>query len=119
MEQKIFENGIQFVFALLTKTHLALFDDMHMSTPALVDFPYLQLTFVDLGLALMNEQRNEKFYFIKMIHESPMRREVHLLAISEENLQKWEYSLNLKKEADFEDNFYGTVRANLLKKIHQ
>lgn len=85
MDQNIFDSGIQFVFALLSKTHLTLYNDMHM-TSALAEFPYLQLTFVDMGLSILNEDKNEKFYFIKMIHESPMRREVHLMAISEENL---------------------------------
>jgi hypothetical protein len=74
------------VFALLTKTHLSLFDDMHMSTPPLAEFPYPLLTFVDMGLAIMNDQKEEKYYFIKMVHESPMRREIHLMAISEDNL---------------------------------
>lgn len=74
------------MFALLTKTHLSLFDDMHMSTPPIAEFSFVQLNFVDMGLAIMNEEKEEKFYFIKMVHESPMRREIHLMAISEENL---------------------------------
>jgi hypothetical protein len=32
MEQDIFDNGFQFVFALLSKTHLTLYEDMHMTT---------------------------------------------------------------------------------------
>ena len=54
-----------------------------------------------------------------MVHEQAMKREVHLIAISEEHLQKWEYSLNLQKEADYEDNFYAAIRANLLKRLQQ
>lgn len=118
MEQDIFDNGFQFVFALLSKTHLTLYEDMHMTTHV-AQFAYSQLTFVDMGLAIMNEQKEQKFYFIKMVHEQAMKREVHLIAISEEHLQKWEYSLNLQKEADHEDNFYAAVRANLLKRIQQ
>lgn len=118
MEQDIFDNGFQFVFALLSKTHLTLYEDMHMTTHV-AQFVYSQLTFVDMGLAIMNEQKEQKFYFIKMVHEQAMKREVHLIAISEEHLQKWEYSLNLQKEADHEDNFYAAIRANLLKRIQQ
>lgn len=60
---------------------------MHM-TSVVAEFSYLQLTFVDLGLALDNEKEDKKFYFIKMVYrpEYAMRREVHLIAISEENL---------------------------------
>ena len=68
MEQDIFDNGFQFVFALLSKTHLTLFEDMHMTTQV-AQFVYSQLTFVDMGLAIMNEQRQQKFYFIKMVNE--------------------------------------------------
>lgn len=107
------------MFALLTKGSFALYEDMHMAKPPLIEFPYSSLTFVDMGMSIQSETKSEKFYFIKMVSESVMRREVHLMAIAHENIQKWEYCLNLQKDADFQDNFYTTVSLSLLKKILQ
>jgi len=40
LQQDIFESGIQFVFALLTKTSFELYEDMHMATAPLAEFSY-------------------------------------------------------------------------------
>jgi hypothetical protein len=88
-----------------------------MASDPLTSFDFSHVTFVDLGMSLTNEDKAQKFYFVKMVHEVQLRREVHLLAISEEHLQKWEYCLGLKKEADHEDQFIKNVKVALLKKI--
>ena len=59
---------------------------MHMSGPANIEFTFSNLIFVDMGLSIYNEERNEKYYFIKMIHENKLNRNVHLLAIAYEHL---------------------------------
>ena len=90
---------------------------MHMVSDPLFAFDYTHVTFVDLGLSIYNEEKDEKYYFIKMVHEILQRREVYLLAISEHHLQKWEYCLGLKKEAEYEDVVLRNVRLAILKKI--
>lgn len=40
------------------------------------------------------------------------------MAVEQENIQKWEYCLNLKREADHVDPFYETVGQTLLKKVY-
>ena len=45
----------------------------------------------------MNEERNEKLYFIKVVNKqsSPSRRDVYIMALNVEFIAKWEYCLNL------------------------
>ena len=64
------------------------------------------MSFVDLGLSLYNEEKEDKFYFIKMVHrnESLGRRDVYLMAISANQIQKWDYSLGLQKRPTFIDS---------------
>ena len=76
-------------FALLTMTHLQLFSDMHMNTSPVKEFQYSELSFVDMGMSLLNEDRNETMYFIKVSHVhitdspgAPLNREVYLMAIN-------------------------------------
>lgn len=46
-----------------------------------------------------------------------MRREVFLMAIAEQNIQKWEYCLKLQEDAAFIDPLYRAVRDQLFQKI--
>jgi hypothetical protein len=58
------------LFALLTRTSFQLFDEMHMSKPPLFDLPYSQLSFVDLGMAVEQREKEQKYYFIKVVNET-------------------------------------------------
>jgi len=48
-------------------------------------------------MSVMNEESNEKLYFIKVVNKqtSPLRREIYLMAINVDYIAKWEYCLNL------------------------
>ena len=50
-----------------------------------------------MGTCLMNQEKNEKFYFIKMIHNNSVSklRDVYILAFSESQIHKWDNSLRL------------------------
>lgn len=69
LEQNFFEKGIKYVFALLTKHSLQLYEDMHMNTEPLAEYEYQGLTFIDLGMAIHNQQRNAKYHFIKVVYD--------------------------------------------------
>ena len=68
-------------FALLTKTSFNLYANMHMSEDPKMKFDFAGLTFVDLGMALLNQARNEKYYYIKVVHEYQKKRDIYLMAI--------------------------------------
>lgn len=81
----------------------------------------MNLTFVDLGMSVMNEERDEKLYFIKVISKqnNPNRRDIFIMALNVEYIAKWEYCLDLQKEPDFVDPFFSEVKSNLLSRIFQ
>jgi hypothetical protein len=92
---------------------------MHMTGTPLLILEYENLTFVDLGISVMNEERNEKLYFIKVVHKqnTPNRRDIYIMALNVEYIAKWEYCLDLQKEPDFIDPFFSEVKSNLLNRI--
>lgn len=120
MNSEFFNRGIRFVFALLNKHRLELYRDMHM-TERLADFSRSHLTFVELGIWIENEELEQKFHYFKCIYEqsSSHRREVYLMSISEENLEKWQCCLEIHKEIDMIDNCYETIKRALLKKTQK
>ena len=60
---------VRYVFGLLEPDHFKLFKDLHMQVP-LTCYKRSELEFVDMGTCLLNEEKNEKYYFIKMIHNN-------------------------------------------------
>ena len=68
---------------MLESDAFSLYKDLHLQT-MLHSFNRQDIQFVDLGLSLYNEEKEDKFYFIKMVHrnESLGRRDVYLMAIS-------------------------------------
>jgi len=70
---------------------------MHMQGAPLLALDYQNLTFVDLGISVMNEERDEKLYFIKVVNKqpNPNRRDVYIMALNVDFIAKWEYCLNL------------------------
>lgn len=85
----------------------------------MLSLDYENLTFVDLGISVMNEERDEKLYFIKVVNKqtSPNRRDIYIMALNVEFIAKWEYCLELQKEPDFVDPFFSDVKSNLLSRI--
>lgn len=55
------------------------------------------MTFVDLGMSVMNEERGEKLHFVKVIskEKNPNRRDVYIMALNEQYIAKWRYCLDL------------------------
>jgi hypothetical protein len=53
-----------------------------------------------MGTGLYNEEKAEKYYFIKMIHLNPQTesRDIYVLAFNQNQIQKWDNSLGLCKE---------------------
>ena len=115
------DSQIRYVFALLNTKSLQLFKDMHMQGAPLLSLEYENLTFIDLGISVMNEERDEKLYFIKVISKqnNPSRRDIYIMALNVEYIAKWEYCLDLQKEPDFVDPFFSEVKTNLLSRILQ
>ena len=54
---------------MLDADHFTLYKDLHMKTK-ITAFKRRDIDFVDMGTCLMNNEKNEKYYFIKMIHFS-------------------------------------------------
>ena len=87
---------VTFCFGMLENETFSLYKDLHLQGK-LYSFNRQDISFVDLGLSLYNEEKEEKFYFIKMVHKNELlgRRDVYLMAISAKQIQKWDYSLCL------------------------
>jgi hypothetical protein len=68
-----------------------------MQGTPILSLDYENLTFVDLGMSVMNEERDEKLYFIKVISKqnNPNRRDIYIMALNVEYIAKWEYCLDL------------------------
>ena len=60
---------IRYAFAMLDADHFTLYKDLHMKTK-ITAFKRREIDFVDMGTCLTNNDKNEKYYFIKMVHFS-------------------------------------------------
>ena len=67
----------------------------------------------------MNQEKNEKLYFIKMIHNNTSygTRDVYILAFQESQIHKWDNSLRLQKMPIFVDPALDGMVPNLQKKL--
>ena len=109
---------IRYAFALLDAEHFTLYKDLHMKTK-ITAFKRSEIDFVDMGTCLLNNEKNEKYYFIKMIHFSQeiRLRQVYILAFSESQILKWDNSLRLQKQPIFVDPALESLTPNLHKKL--
>ena len=87
---------VRYVFGILQKDTFSLFKDLHMETK-IKNFDVRNIEFSDMGTCLFNEEKQEKYYFIKMIHRNieTETRDLYILAFSEAQIQKWDNSLHL------------------------
>jgi len=55
------------------------------------------VTFIDIGISLFNQEKGEKYFFIKMVTTDMAQdnRQAYLMAISASQFSKWRISLNL------------------------
>jgi hypothetical protein len=120
MNSEFLNKGLRYVFALLSKHCLELYSDMHMSE-RLAMFNRAQLTFVELGIWIENEELGCKFHYFKCVvdQQQSHKREVYLLSIADDNLEKWESCLGIQKEFDTLDPCYETIKKALLKKTQK
>ena len=110
--------SVRYAFAMLDQDSFRLFKDLHMKT-LVTSFKRREIDFVDMGTCLMNHDKNEKYYFIKMIHNNSMSslRDVYILAFSESQIHKWDNSLRLQRQPIFIDPALDSMTGNLLKKL--
>ena len=72
-----------------------------------------------MGTCLIDDEKNEKFYFIKMIHNNigNRHRDVYILAFQQSQIAKWDNSLNLHKQPIYIDPALENLTPSLLKKL--
>lgn len=88
---------VRYVYARLEHDCFYLYSDLHMQSHV-QSFKRSEIEFVDMGTCLVNEEKNEKYYFIKMIHsDSKVKRDIYILAFAEGQIHKWDNSLRLQK----------------------
>ena len=109
---------VLFVFGMLEPNCFSLYKDLHLQN-MIHSFNRENITFVDLGLSLFNEEKQDKFYFLKMVHRNKHidRRDVYLMAISASQIQKWDYSLGLQKKPTFIDSQLNTIKSEIFKQM--
>lgn len=61
--------SVRYAFAMLEEENFHLFKDLHMKQ-RLLTFRRSEIDFVDMGTCLENQEKGEKFYFIKMVHDN-------------------------------------------------
>ena len=70
---------------------------------------------------MYNEEKQDKFYFLKMVHKNDAlgRRDVYLMAISANQITKWDYSLGLQKKPTYIDPYLQKMRQDIFKQMDQ
>lgn len=72
---------------------------MHMlDEDLMVEFDFKNLSFIDLGLSLLNDSEQTKFSFVKVVdtpHSGNTSRDVYLMALNTESLPRWENCLKI------------------------
>ena len=113
-------SSLQYVFALLSNDKFELHGDLHMQK-LLQEFKRESVTFVDMGIALFNEEKGEKYFFIKMVTADEIEniRQAYLLAISASQFPKWRISLNLQLSPTHVDHILQQVRVSVFKQVDQ
>ncbi len=88
---------VRYVWAHLESDSFSLYSDLHMQSDV-KSFKRNEIEFVDMGTCLANEEKNEKYYFIKMIHSDSkilQKRDVYILVFAEGQIHIWDNSLNM------------------------
>jgi hypothetical protein len=70
-----------------------------------------------MGIALFNEEKAEKFSFIKMVTQIGETRELYLLAISASQLAKWQIGMGLQMHPNHVDSILQLVKDSTLKQV--
>jgi hypothetical protein len=70
-----------------------------------------------MGIALFNEEKEDKYSFIKMVTSDGETRQIYLLAISASQLTKWQISMGLHSQPTFVDSVLQSVKENTLKQV--
>lgn len=80
-------------------------------------FAIENLTFIDLGIVVKNNKVNKKVYFFKVVNHNAIdqTREVYIMGIVEDQIHKWENSLDHSTEITLLDKTYKLIKGKLLK----
>jgi uncharacterized coiled-coil protein SlyX len=70
-----------------------------------------------MGIALFNEEKEDKYSFIKMVTSDGETRQIYLLAISASQLTKWQIGMGLHSQPTFVDSVLQSVKENTLKQV--
>lgn len=107
---------LQYKFALLNEEYFTLFNDIHMMQES-KKFQIENLTFIDLGIVVRNNKANKKVFFFKVVHHnaSDQTRDVFIFGITEDQIDKWEKSLDHSTEITLLDKTFKLIKAKLLK----
>ena len=102
----------------MTNDSFELYGDLHLQNE-LICFDRRLITFVDMGISLYNEEKDEKFSFVKMVTSDSSKeiRELYLLAISASQFTKWQIGMSLHMHPTHIDSILNQVKENTLKQV--
>lgn len=103
----------------MTPELLSFYKDVQVSE-LISSFQADALQFIDLGISMMNDQKKEKWIFVKMVHRNqmPSGRDVYLMAIQSDQAFKWEKCLQFK-QPDFVDLIFDEIQRDLQLQFRQ
>eukprot|EP00347_Sterkiella_histriomuscorum_P011376 403372690 len=115
-ELKGYKLNLQSRFCLLTEEHIIFYNDIHMLNEH-ARFYLSSLDFVDLGIVLQNNQVNKRVFFMKMVHQNveEKQREVFLISLYEDQIYKWDNTLEPSDDIKFQDRSFKLIKSRLLK----
>ncbi|CDW77822.1 UNKNOWN [Stylonychia lemnae] len=115
-ELKSYKLNLQSKFCLLTDEHIYFYSDIYM-LQELYKFHLSTLDFIDLGIVLQNNQVNKRVFFMKMIHQNleEKQREVYLISVYEDQIYKWDNTLEPQDDIKYQDRTFQIIKSRLLK----
>jgi hypothetical protein len=86
-------------------------------TQELASIGLAQADFQDLGILLQNNKESKRMLFYKLVHHNlrERRREVYLMSIFEDQVCKWENSLEPSDDIKAHDRTYKLIKDKLLR----
>lgn len=106
-----------FVFGVLSGQQLQLYRDMHLEEDAeYASFSLEQLTCVDLGFHMKQQNSTKKHHFLKLTLSTSQERKIFLLAVPEPHFAKWQALLPISPDLAQSDPTLQIAKDNILRK---